>query len=62
MGDGGKQGYRFCDGRRTMSHMLTLLIITTGLTLFGLASVRFGTDSRPVFDEHREGERFGVLR
>lgn len=42
--------------------MLTLLLITGALTAFGLASSRFGADSRSVFDERREGERFGALR
>jgi hypothetical protein len=42
--------------------MLTLLLITSGLTAFGLASARFGSDSRPGFDERREGDRFGALR
>ena len=42
--------------------MLTLLIISTGVTAFGLASARFGTDSRPGFDESRDGQRFGALR
>jgi hypothetical protein len=42
--------------------MLTLLIITIGLTAFGLASVRFGTESRPGFDERPDGTRFGALR
>jgi hypothetical protein len=42
--------------------MITFLIITISLTAFGLASARFGVDSRPVFDERREGERFGALR
>jgi hypothetical protein len=42
--------------------MITFLLITIGLTAFGLVSARFGADSRSVFDERREGERFGVLR
>ena len=42
--------------------MFTILLITAGLTAFGLASVRFGSDSRPGFDGHREGDRFGALR
>jgi hypothetical protein len=42
--------------------MITILLITIGLTAFGLASARFGADSRSGFDERREGERFGVLR
>ena len=42
--------------------MLTLLLITTGLTAFGIASARFGSDTRPGFDERRDGERFGALR
>jgi hypothetical protein len=42
--------------------MITFLLITIGLTAFGYASVRFGSDSRSVFDERREGERFGALR
>ena len=42
--------------------MLTILLITAGLTAFGLTSVRFGADSRPGFNERREGERFGALR
>jgi hypothetical protein len=39
--------------------MLILLITTV---LFGLAALGFGTDSRPGFDERRDGERFGALR
>lgn len=42
--------------------MITFLIITIGLTAFGLAATRFGTDSRTGFDERRDGERFGALR
>jgi hypothetical protein len=42
--------------------MITFLLITIGLTAFGLGAARFGTDSRSGFDERREGERFGVLR
>ena len=42
--------------------MLTILLTTVGLTAFGLAAVRFGSDSRSVFDERREDERFGALR
>jgi hypothetical protein len=42
--------------------MLTILLISTALTTFGLAAARFGADSRPGFDERREGERFGALR
>jgi hypothetical protein len=45
-----------------MVAMLTLLIITTGLTAFGLAAVRFGADTRPGFDERLDGQRFGALR
>ena len=42
--------------------MLTFLLITSGLTAFGMVAARFGADSRPVFDERREGDRFGALR
>jgi hypothetical protein len=42
--------------------MITFLIITIGLTAFGLAATRYGADSRPGFNERREGERFGALR
>jgi hypothetical protein len=42
--------------------MITFLLISIGLTAFGLAATRFGADSRPGFDERREGERFGALR
>jgi hypothetical protein len=42
--------------------MITFLLISFGLTAFGLAAARFGADSRPGFDQRREGERFGVLR
>jgi hypothetical protein len=44
------------------SSMLTILLITGGLLAFGLASTRFGVDSRSGFDERRDGERFGALR
>jgi nitrogen fixation-related uncharacterized protein len=30
--------------------------------LFGVAALYWGDESRPVFDERREGERFGLLR
>jgi hypothetical protein len=39
-----------------------MLILTLSIVLFGLAASRWGTDSRPGFDERREGERFGALR
>jgi hypothetical protein len=42
--------------------MITFILISIALTAFGVASARFGSDSRSVFDERREGERFGVLR
>ena len=42
--------------------MVTILLITAGLTAFGLSAVRFGADSRPGFNGRREGERFGALR
>ena len=58
----GNQGYRSGNVRSTLPRMITILITTIGLTAFGLASVRFGADSRSVFDERREGERFGALR
>jgi hypothetical protein len=58
----GNQGYHFGNARSTLSPMITFLLITIGLTAFGLASARFGADSRSVFDERREGERFGALR
>ncbi len=41
---------------------MTPIILIAVITLFGLASARFGRDSRPLFDERREGERFGALR
>ncbi len=56
------QGYRTRNARSTLLYMFTILLITAGLTAFGLFAVRFGTDSRSVFDERREGERFGALR
>jgi hypothetical protein len=42
--------------------MIIILLTIIGLTAFGLSAVRFGADSRSVFDERREGERFGALR
>jgi hypothetical protein len=42
--------------------MITIVLISMGVAGFGLASVRYGTESRPEFDEHRAGERFGALR
>ena len=39
--------------------MLILISISFVLALLAL---RYGTDSRPGFDERRDGERFGVLR
>ena len=62
MDDGGNKGYRYRNARSTMHSMITFLLITIGLTAFGLAAARFGADSRSVFDERREGERFGALR
>ena len=56
------QGYRPGNERSTLPSMLTILLITGVLTAFGLASARYGADSRSVFDERREGERFGALR
>ena len=62
MDHAGNQGYRSYDDRPTMLSMLTLTLITTALAVFGLVAARFGTDSRPGFDERRDGERFGALR
>ena len=45
-----------------MQRMITFILISIGLTAFGLAATRFGADSRPGFDGRRESERFGVLR
>jgi hypothetical protein len=44
--------------------MLILIssIIAVSAAAAGLASGRLGTDSRPGFDERRDGERFGALQ
>jgi hypothetical protein len=42
--------------------MILLATILASMAAFGLVALRFGADSRPGFDERREGERFGVLR
>jgi hypothetical protein len=62
MDTAGNQGYRSGNIRSSLLSMITFILISIGLTAFGFASARFGTDSRSVFDERREGERFGVLR
>jgi hypothetical protein len=45
--------------------MFTVLIIIVAASavaaVFGLAALRFGTDSRPGFDGRPERERFGAL-
>jgi len=40
------------------------MILITLITLIAVSalSLRYGTDSRPGFDERRENERFGTLR
>jgi hypothetical protein len=62
MDAGGNQGYRSGNARSILPSMITFILISIGLTAFGVASARYGTDSRSVFDERREGERFGSLR
>ena len=63
MGCRGKKGWCFADDPPILRCMLVLLsFIVAGTAAFGLAAVRFGTDSRPGFDERRDGERFGALR
>jgi hypothetical protein len=42
--------------------LIQVFLIVAGTLGFGLAALRFGTDSRPGFDERPDGERFGVLR
>ena len=39
-----------------------LILIASLLLLAALFSLRFAADSRPGFDERRDGERFGALR
>ena len=39
-----------------------MLILISLTVVLGLLALRYGTDSRPGFDERRDGERFGVLR
>ncbi|MDX6698146.1 MAG: hypothetical protein QOE65_1543 [Solirubrobacteraceae bacterium] len=53
------KGWYLGSRRPIVLYMLILLITTV---LFGLAALGFGTDSRPGFDERRDGERFGALR
>jgi hypothetical protein len=63
MAYGGKKGWCFASEASTVGPMLILISsIVAGTAAFGLAAVRFGTDSRPGFDERRDGERFGALR
>lgn len=46
-----------------MVPMLILISsIVVGTGALGYAAARFGADSRPGFDERRDGERFGALR
>jgi hypothetical protein len=65
MDHGGDQGYRGGNEGSSLPSMITVMLISlilVGLTIFGLAAVRFGADSRPVFDERLDHERFGALR
>lgn len=39
-----------------------MLILISISIVIGLLALRYGADSRPGFDERRDGERFGVLR
>ena len=65
MDHGGNQGYHRGNGRSNLPFMITVMLISlilVGLTVFGLAAVRFGADSRPGFDERLDQQRFGALR
>jgi hypothetical protein len=42
--------------------MLILISSLLAAALFGAASIRYGSDSRPGFDERPDGARFGALR
>ena len=53
------QGYLSGSRRRSLPSMLMFLIF---LLVFGAIALLYGTDSRPGFDERRDGERFGALR
>ena len=42
--------------------MFSLITFVAALGAVDVLALRYGADSRSVFDERREGERFGALR
>lgn len=41
---------------------MELLVVILVLVVLPFASIHYGTDSRPEFDERPHGERFGALQ